>query len=270
MDGSGAAGMGDLLDCLGVSGPWSRPVTSGSIWVGFGTAMVGVAAAQALVEWAVGASTTTVASEVAAVWAAWTVWHSYVFEQHRQRYLASDLQFPYRRAFMTDIFPGITIGFSQMLRPAWNGINLHEGLFPRVAGTPAGVAEQAAGLLVFAAAFALFTGAWRTLGAARVGFASEFVGASDFTPLRRGPYGQVRHPLFWAGVGVSWSLALLTRTKTSAVVALINTGYGLLYNSLEDRRLRTVFGERYGRYSREVPRIVPVGLFSGRRRRAAC
>lgn len=176
--------------------------------------MVAIAAAQALFEKAVGASAELVAGIVVLVWIAWTGWHSHTFAVHREAYLAANLPYPYRRAFVRDIFPGITVGFSQMLRPALNGVNLETALHPRLAEGSAGRAMQLAGLVVFLGAFALFACAWRVLGAARVGFAAEFVDTSRFEPVRRGPYGHVRHPLFWSGIGVSWSLALIWATAT--------------------------------------------------------
>lgn len=251
--------MSDLLDALGVAGDTLRRIVAVAIWLSFGGAMVGIAAAQALFEEAVGASTLLVAGIVVLVWIAWTGWHSHIFAVHRQAYLAADIPYPYRRAFVRDIFPGITVGFSQMLRTALNGVNLEAGrLLPRLADSSAGHAMQVAGLVAFLGAFALFAGAWGVLGAAKVGFVAEFGDTTRFEPLRHGPYGHVRHPLFWSGIGVSWSLALIWTTTTGFVIAAINTAYGLTYNVLEDRRLVLVLGERYQVYSKEVPHIVPL------------
>ena len=251
--------MSDLLDSLGVTGDTLRWVVAAAIWLSFGSAMVAIAAAQALFEKAVGASTLLVAGIVVLVWIAWTGWHSHIFAVHRKAYLAAGIPYPYRRAFVRDIFPGITVGFSQMLRPALNGVNLETGrLLPHLAESSAGRAMQLVGLVVFLGAFVLFACAWGVLGAAKVGFAAEFGDTTRFEPVRRGPYGHVRHPLFWSGIGVSWSLALIWTTRTGLIIAAINSAYGLAYNVLEDRRLALVLGERYQVYSKEVPHIVPL------------
>ncbi|HKS46187.1 MAG TPA: methyltransferase [Amycolatopsis sp.] len=250
--------MSELLDCLGVTRAWPRRAVAAAIWVSFAVGMVGIAAVQALVELALGASTVSIVIVVALVWVAWSFWHSHYFGMHRKAYLAAGLEFPYRRGFVRDIFPGITIGFSQMLRPAWNGVNLKAGLFPTPADTVGGLVLQFTGVVVAVVSFVVFLGAWRALGAARVGFAAEFRDPALFRPVRRGPYRRVRHPLFWSGIGVAWSLALVTGTSAGIVIAALNTGYGLVYNVLEDRRLCLVLGDGYARYAREVPRIVPL------------
>jgi len=253
--------MNDLLDALGVTGNTLRQVVAAAIWLSFGSAMIAIAAVQALFEQAVRASTLIVAGIVILVWIAWTVWHSHLFAIHRKAYLAAGIPHPYRRAFVRDIFPGITVGFSQMLRSALNGANLEEGhLLPHLAAGSAGRVIQALGMVTFLGAFTLFAFAWGALGAARVGFVPEFGDTTLFEPVRRGPYGHVRHPLFWSGIGVSWALALVWMTADGLIIAAINTAYGLAYNVLEDRRLVLVLGERYRVYSKEVPHIVPLRI----------
>jgi protein-S-isoprenylcysteine O-methyltransferase Ste14 len=258
--------MSELLDALGVFGRNARRLVAVTIWVGFGVAMIGIAAGQAYVEAAVGASTVAVTVVVMCVWAGWTVWHSYLFGEHRLSYLRAGLAFPYRRAFLRDIFPGITIGFSQMLRPAFNGVNVEAGrVFPHVAEHAGARMLQLIGVVVFAGAFALFATAWHTLGASKVGFVAEFRDPDQFEVVREGPYARVRHPLFWSGVAVSWSLALITLTWTAVAIAMVNTAYGLAYNLLEDRRFVLLFGDRYRPYSEEVPHIIPRSVIPRRR-----
>jgi protein-S-isoprenylcysteine O-methyltransferase Ste14 len=250
--------MWDLLDALVVTGRRTRLLVAASIWLGFGLAMVGLAAAQAGLEAWTRAGPTVTVFVVIAVWALWTLWHSVLFARHREQYLATR-RHPYRRAFIVDIFPSITIGFSQMLRSVWNGPNLRAGrVFPHLPARSSEAFAITAGWVTAIGAFALFLAAWRTLGASKVGFVSEFVEPEHFQPVRSGPYGYVRHPLFWSGIATCWAGALLSATATGAAVAAVNTGYGLIYNRLEDRRLARVFGDRYGSYAREVPRIVPV------------
>ena len=147
--------MPDLLDALGVRGARRRQLIAVSIWISFGLAMVGVAAGQAVIEDALDASTAAVCLTVATVWLGWTYWHSVAFERHRRAYLGRGMAFPYRRAFLTDIFPGITIGFSQMLRPAWNGVNLAaDEVFPNP-DLPADTLSLLTGVTLFALVFAV-------------------------------------------------------------------------------------------------------------------
>lgn len=107
------------------------------------------------------------------------------------------------------------------------------------------------------AATLLFVAAWRVLGAARVGFVSEFAVPEQFAPIQRGVYGTVRHPLFWSGVLCSLAIALICPSPVSFTLALINAGYGLIYNRLEDYRLVSIFGRAYGDYANAVPHIIP-------------
>jgi protein-S-isoprenylcysteine O-methyltransferase Ste14 len=252
--------MTELLDALRIEGPLRRRLVAPAIWLTFGGIMVALAVGQSAVEHLLGLPGPVVVLDVIAVWGAWTVWHSLLFARHRNRWLASGLG--YRRAFVVDIVPGITIGFSQMLRSAWNGGQPRGAwILPTPLSHPPGVSALVVGLIVTVAALWLFLSAWRVLGAARAGFVGEFVRPDGFVPERRLPYSHVRHPLFWSGIALSWGLAIMSGTGVGTAVAIVNAVYGLLYNRLEDRRLRMVFGDRYGKYAEEVPRIVPAGLW---------
>jgi len=255
--------VGILLDALRIRGRGARQVVAMAIWIGFGLAMVGIAGAQAVAEDQLGFGPVRCVLVLCGMWVAWSVWHSVLFGRDRLRLLRRG-EDAYRIAFVRHIFPGITIGFSQMLRPAWNGVDLRSGtVLPPLPRDPAALVSAVCGLAVFAAAMLLFVSAWRTLGAARVGFVSEFVSPELFEPVTGGPYGAVRHPLFWSGVLVSWSIALINPSPTALAMAAVNTGYGLVYNELEDRRLIKVFGRAYGDYADAVPHILPAA--SGRR-----
>jgi protein-S-isoprenylcysteine O-methyltransferase Ste14 len=252
--------MNELLDALGLRRSTLRPFAAVAIWGFFGLGMLVLAGGQALFEEAVGVNAVGTVVIVTIVWAAWTYWHSVLFLRHREKYVVR-LSMPYRRAFVVDLIPGLTISFSQMLRSAVNGPNLRtHAVIPRLPHSAAADVRFAIGTLLILVAFTLFETAWRTLGTARVGFVPEFVEPESFTPLRKGPYAHVRHPLFWSGITFSFALALLCHTGVALAVAVVNGCYGLVYNALEDRRLRLVFGERYGIYAREVPRIVPSRL----------
>ncbi|MGV7710713.1 methyltransferase family protein [Mycobacterium kansasii] len=254
--------MDDLLDALRVKDEFDRKFMRYAIWIGFPLAMVGVAGCRAVFESAFELSMWLVLLNVTVVWLLWTFWHSVIFEWHRKRFLSHGDG--YRRAFIVDIFPGVTIGFSQMLRPSFNGINMScNETFPKLPRSVLDIAEDALGILVAIGAFALFVSAWRTLGTARVGFVCEFCNPVSFVPIQRGPYARVRHPLFWSGIGLSWACAILSGpTMTAAAIAMLNAGYGIVYNELEDRRLKRVFGDRYAGYAREVPHISPWGFTS--------
>lgn len=264
--------MRDLLDALGVVGAVRRAAVAVSIWLGFAVGMVTVAGVQGLVEawWgvpAVGSLAWTVV-----VWLAWTWWHSVLFDRHRRELIARlGPVRAYRRAFLTDIFPGIVIGFSQMLRTGLNGEALHRlivsGPLPWLVTIPQPLVAVCVAAVIAAVSLALFAAAWRTLGAARVGFAEEFLGPDRFLPVVAGPYARMRHPLFWAGVGLSCSLALMVGMLSSALIAVCNVVYGLVYNRLEDRRLLAVYGERYAGYAEAVPHLValPARLRAHRR-----
>ncbi|HLY83258.1 MAG TPA: methyltransferase [Acidimicrobiales bacterium] len=252
--------MTPLLDALAVHGRWARRGAVVAIWFGFSATMVALAVAQALVERRLGLSGGVSVVIVAGVWAGWTYWHSFAFLRHRERYLAQ-LSRPYRRALVFDLYPGMSVSFSQMLRSSWNGANLRAGrVLPQLPHNAGRAIEMAAGWLLAAGAFTVFSAAWLTLGTARVGFVPEFVGTDVFVPLRRGPYRSVRHPLFWSGIGLSCALALISGTATALAVAAVNFAYGIVYNTLEDRRLGLVFGQRYSSYAREVPHIIPARM----------
>ncbi|MBM7808051.1 protein-S-isoprenylcysteine O-methyltransferase Ste14 [Geodermatophilus bullaregiensis] len=258
--------MNELLTALGICGRTARKVAALAIWFGFGASTVAAASALAVLEWYLNVGLAGTVSVVAITWLLWTVWHSLVFPRNRQRWLRESTLLPYRRAFLVDLIPGLTVSFAQMLRPAINGPNIRAGesaLLP--VGTPLLNLRAAAGGVVAVGATVLFIKAWRTLGSARVGFVPEYVGTAAFQPLREGPYAHVRHPLFWSGIFFSCGLAVAVGTATAIAVAAANVLYGLVYNVLEDRRLRLVFGECYASYARSVPHIIPVGL-AGRQR----
>jgi len=99
--------------------------------------------------------------------------------------------------------------------------------------------------------------AMRVVGIHNAAFVPEFIDHQDFEPIRSGIYGVVRHPLFWGGIGYSVGLAVAAATPTAYALGTINLAYGLLYNWLDDRRLRNVFGTRYAAYSDQVPAILP-------------
>jgi protein-S-isoprenylcysteine O-methyltransferase Ste14 len=254
----------ELLDALGVRGRRQRQAAGPAIAAAFAITMVLVAAMQARLEQLAGLDGAAMAGVVAGVWLIWTIWHSIIFPRNRRRFL-DGRPYPYRWAFLVDIFGGITVGFSQMLRPWLNGETvgdsslIGEGLGAALPGAAAALALLIASTIAFAAA-------WVTLGTARVGFVHEYVPASPFQPVRHGIYGIVRHPLFWSGAFISASLAMWAGTTTAYAIAGINLAYAVAYNRLEDRRLRLTFGDTYSAYASQVSAILP--RLSRRPRRA--
>jgi protein-S-isoprenylcysteine O-methyltransferase Ste14 len=249
-----------LMQALGFP---STPRARRGFWLllsAFALAMPLLALGQALVErhfvaGSKGAALLTPALSTCFVWALWTHWHSVLFPQHRSYYLRTSAQ-PYRSAFLRDIFPGVSIGFAQMLRPLLNGSVLAERT-RQLAVFPDGVPLAVLGGAVFVLSGWLFFAAMRTLGVARAGFVPEFLPTHAFEPERAGIYGRLRHPLFWSGVGISLGLALIVQHAAAYGVAAANLLYGFLYNELEDRRLICIFSTRYASYAERVPRCLP-------------
>jgi protein-S-isoprenylcysteine O-methyltransferase Ste14 len=228
-----------------------------AIPVGFACSTVGFALVQGAIESRLGAGAVAICLWVIIVWLGWTWWHSVSFGRHRRKYLET-APIPYRRAFFLDLIPGLTLSFSQMLRPALNGDNIGSGhLFLENAINWLGLMRVTVGVLVCVGAALLFASAWRALGTARVGFVPEFVDMKSFVPVRTGPYDRVRHPLFWSGIIGSCGLAIIYGTPVALLIAGVNVGYGFVYNVLEDRRLCLVFGSRYEEYARTLPHIIP-------------
>src|SRR5207253_9318368 len=53
----------------------------------------------------------------AASWAPWFAWQGRVFPRPRERYLSSGMPRPYAVAFYRQIWPGVSVGVSQMTLP---------------------------------------------------------------------------------------------------------------------------------------------------------
>ena len=97
-----------------------------------------------------------------------------------------------------------------------------------------------------------------TLAAARRLDALDLAGVSPAlgrAPSRQGlddhgPYGFVRHPIYFAWLLLVWPAPEMNGTRL--VFAITSTVYLLVAIPFEERDLRRVFGERYERYSRSV------------------
>jgi len=250
MTESPAAGLQVLLSHLGLGGKWYR--AQGALLIlAFEVAIIGSAVAEAFLERSLQIWPPLV---LAAVWIIWTGWHSWLFPRNRRQYLRESAQ-PYRRAFLLDIFPWVSIGFSQMWRPLINGDNL--GAILDRQPLPVGPAGVGLGLALGVAALLVMIHAIRTIGIHNAAFLREFTESEAFVPIRTGIYGRILHPLFWSGILFSVGLAVAAPTMTSLTMAGINLVYGVLYNRLENIRLSRVYGPAYRAYISEVPSIIP-------------
>jgi protein-S-isoprenylcysteine O-methyltransferase Ste14 len=82
-----------------------------------------------------------------------------------------------------------------------------------------------------------------------------------------GPYGVVRNPLYLANaiialgflISFSGGVSLLEAAIMTAVVGLLVCGVYAIIIPLEESYLAGVFGDKYRRYVKAVPSIVPIG-----------
>ena len=192
-------GLSIMLAHLGVS---DRRAIAGSVLIAvFEVTIIGLAVGQAFLERAFRWPPWVV---VVCVWVVWTFWHSWIFPRNRLRYLAR-CEHPYRRAFLFDIYPWVSVGFAQMWRPLVNGSTLQDLIAGRFALHPAPVAL---GLAVCFGALGIVIRAIRTIGIHNAAFLREFVDTETFVPIETGIYGAIMHPLFWAGIAYSCGLTI--------------------------------------------------------------
>jgi len=76
------------------------------------------------------------------------------------------------------------------------------------------------------------------------------------TPVSRGPYSVIRHPLYLAFLLLLWPMRVMTATRF--LFAALFTVYVLLAIPLEERDLRRAFGDSYDEYGQRVRyRLIP-------------
>jgi protein-S-isoprenylcysteine O-methyltransferase Ste14 len=189
----------------------------------------------------------------AAIWFVWLAWLGIVFPRNGRRDSETPCALPYRRAFMREILLGISVAFSQFLRP------IATGLIDGMPSSPAG--ELAIGAPMILAGGAMVAVGVSALGVARTLFVHEYV-PRERRVVRAGIYRFVRHPLFLGGALVSLGLAVCTGDRTALELGFLNACVCPLYVQLEDRRCFGVLGREYVDYSVAVGGVVP-------RRRAA-
>lgn len=185
----------------------------------------------------------------ALVWLVWLFWLGAVFPRHSRRDAERPCALPYRRAFRREILLGISVAFSQFLRPAVSGIAFDGSVTEPDIGSVLGVPVLLAGGALIAAG----AGA---LGVARVLFVYEYVEGERMV-VRSGIYRFLRHPLFLGGVLLSFGLALLTGGETAVELAILNACVLPAYIRLEDRRCSLVLGREYVDYSLAVGSVMP-------------
>jgi protein-S-isoprenylcysteine O-methyltransferase Ste14 len=233
--------MTELLDALG----WRFGRTDSILFV----ALLGVSTTVALIAAFVVAAALSISLLVvqALIWAIWLIWLGAIFPRTSRRDAERPCEWPYRRAFLREILVGISVAFSQFLRPAVAGIAIDGGL-DSGAGALIGVPLLLAGVACIAAGAS-------TLGLARTLFVHEYV-PRERRVVKAGIYHFVRHPLFIGGVVVSLGLAFSVGDTLPLELAILNALVLPAYIRLEDRRCYTVLGREYVDYSLAVGGVV--------------
>jgi protein-S-isoprenylcysteine O-methyltransferase Ste14 len=236
-----------LLAHLGIT---SHPVLAATLIVAvFEITIVGFALAEAFAERALAVQPGVTFT---AVWVVWTGWHSWWFPRRRLHYLKQTGN-AYRRAFILDIYPWVSVGFSQMWRPLLNGDSLSDVLAGHFDPS---LVLLSVGLTICCIAFAVIMLAIRTIGIHNAAFLGEFVDVQEFVPVEQGIYRIIMHPLFFSGIAYSCGLAVAVSTPTAYLLAGLNVAYGFLYVRLENRRLSGIFGKTYERYHARAGRFM--------------
>lgn len=185
----------------------------------------------------------------ALIWVAWLAWLGVVFPRNSRRDMASPGTYPYRRAFFREILLGISVAFSQFLRPVVAGLLEGGAALPPAHAFLIGVPLLAGGATMIAVGVS-------ALGVSRTLFVHEYV-PNRREVVRAGIYRFVRHPLFIGGALVSLGLAICSGTTVAIEMGLINALACPIYVRLEDRRCVAILGEEYLDYSADVGGVVP-------------
>ena len=178
-------------------------------------------------------------------WASWFIWQGIVFPKARARALAAHGSRAYAAVFYKQILPGVCWGVSNMTLPVvtFNPTAIHGSL------------RLGVGVFVLAIGASLLVSGFRTIGMARAGFLTEYM--SPGMPMsRQGIYNLIRHPLFVGGALMSVG-GTLAAAPAAIAIAGVNVAILPLYATVEDHRLRRVFGAEYRHYARSVGGIVP-------------
>lgn len=76
----------------------------------------------------------------------------------------------------------------------------------------------------------------------------------------RGTYAYTRHPLYFFSLLIIWFLPIMT--WGTFLFNVLSTLYFWAGSILEERRLLSTFGDDYRRYQQQVPRIIPIKIFT--------
>lgn len=100
---------------------------------------------------------------------------------------------------------------------------------------------------------------------AGIGQAARFLrGEEEINPpptlVTRGTYAYVRHPLYFFSLLILWFLPIMT--WSTLLFNILSTIYFWVGSILEERRLISTFGDEYSRYQQQVPRLLPIKLFT--------
>jgi protein-S-isoprenylcysteine O-methyltransferase Ste14 len=184
-------------------------------------------------------------------WMIWLLWLGAVFPRSRERVRVPLSDLPYRRAFLSEILPGIGCSFAQLARPAFEGL-------ARGAPFVDGLTLVAGLLAVLAGATLIALGA-SALGVARTLFVHEYLPLGDEPGgiMRSGIYSYIRHPLFVGGIACSVGLALCVGTHQALTLAALNLCSLPAYVLFEDLRCSRVIGPSYVQYRHTVGAVVP-------------
>jgi protein-S-isoprenylcysteine O-methyltransferase Ste14 len=111
------------------------------------------------------------------------------------------------------------------------------------------------GLALIAFEVWLFARLSRDLGAARLIGRTEISGGGSLA--EEGIYARMRHPRYVGSFLALVGACLVAGTHTTWIVSIVWAALTWIAISLEERELRTRFGEAYERYCRRVPRFLP-------------
>jgi len=113
----------------------------------------------------------------------------------------------------------------------------------------------ALGVVLIASEIWIFRRVRRDLGGARLVGATELSGGGEIE--QTGIYGRIRHPRYTGSFLALIGACLLAATRITWIVAAVWTVLMGIAVTLEERELRTRFGDAYREYRRRVPGFVP-------------
>lgn len=85
------------------------------------------------------------------------------------------------------------------------------------------------------------------------------VETSSMTLQHTGPYGVVRHPIYFGWLLIVWPAPAMT--PSHAVFAAVSTAYLVVATFYEERSLRETFGPAYADYAQKVRRKMIPGIY---------